>query len=95
MQLSWYGLSCFRLRDRGQATIVADPYRGLGLPSLKLRADVVTTSHDAPGHNSVKAVSGYSHVLSGPGEYEIGGVFITGIPTHNSVEDSSWRNSFL
>jgi L-ascorbate metabolism protein UlaG (beta-lactamase superfamily) len=48
---------------------------------LKLRADVVTVSHDAPGHNNVAAVSGCRHALTGPGEYEIGGVFITGIAT--------------
>jgi L-ascorbate metabolism protein UlaG (beta-lactamase superfamily) len=51
------------------------------LGELKLKADVVTTSHDAPGHNHLVAVSGVEHVLDGPGEYEIGSVFITGIPT--------------
>ena len=83
MDLTWYGLSCFRLTDRGYASVVVDPYNGkeIGLPELKLRADVVTVSHHAPGHNHVDAVSGFQHVLDGPGEYEIGGVFITGIST--------------
>jgi L-ascorbate metabolism protein UlaG (beta-lactamase superfamily) len=82
MELTWYGLSCFRLSERGQATIVTDPYDGhLGLPPLKLRADVVTVSHNAAGHNHVQAVAGCGHALTGPGEYEIGGVFITGIAT--------------
>ena len=82
MELTWYGLSCFRISERGNATVVTDPYRsGLGLPALKLRADVVTISHDASGHNNVKAVSGRRHALTGPGEFEIGGVFITGIAT--------------
>ena len=26
MEISWYGLSCFRLSERGMATIVTDPY---------------------------------------------------------------------
>jgi L-ascorbate metabolism protein UlaG (beta-lactamase superfamily) len=82
MELTWYGLSCFRMAERGQATIVTDPYNGhLGLPNLKLKADVVTISHDAPGHNYLDAVTGREHALTGPGEYEIGGVFITGIAT--------------
>ena len=82
MELTWYGLSCFRITERGYATIVTDPYRGgLGLPAIKLRADVVTISHDAKGHNNIKAVSGRRHSLTGPGEFEIGGVFITGIAT--------------
>ncbi|MFQ5436438.1 MAG: MBL fold metallo-hydrolase [Anaerolineae bacterium] len=82
MEITWYGLSCFRISERKQATVVTDPYNGkVGLPALKLKADVVTSSHDAAGHNYAKAVTGYKHALDGPGEYEIGGVFITGIAT--------------
>lgn len=82
MEITWYGMSCFRITERKHATIVTDPYSAdLGLGELKLKADVVTTSHDAPGHNHLAAVSGMEHVLDGPGEYEIGSVFITGIPT--------------
>jgi L-ascorbate metabolism protein UlaG (beta-lactamase superfamily) len=82
MELTWYGLSCFRMSERGQAAVVTDPYNGrLGLPPLKLRAEVVTVSHNAAGHNHVEAVAGCRHALTGPGEYEIGGVFITGIAT--------------
>lgn len=82
MELIWYGLSCFRIEERGLATIVTDPYDetvGLALPELE--ASVVTISHDAHGHNNVGAVSGYDYALTGPGEYEIGNVFITGIST--------------
>jgi hypothetical protein len=62
--------------------VVTDPYESnVGLPPLKLRADVVTVSHNAPGHNHIQAVAGCRHALTGPGEYEIGGVFITGIAT--------------
>ena len=90
MELTWYGLSCFRLSERGQATVVTDPYDGqLGLPALKLKADVVTVSHDAPGHNYLDGVTGREHALTGPGEYEIGGVFITGISTVQEVRTKS------
>src|SRR5919197_1584595 len=44
-----------------------------------VRSDIVTVSHDAPGHNNTDAVKGTSHVIDGPGEFEIGGVFITGV----------------
>lgn len=80
MEIIWYGLSCFRLIERKHATVVTDPYdANLGLPELKLKAEVVTISHNAKGHNSEKSISGVEHALSGPGEYEIGNVFITGI----------------
>lgn len=87
MELTWYGLSCFRFTERKLTTIVTDPYDvDLGLPALKLKAEVVTVSHQARGHNNVEAVSGRLHTLSGPGEYEIGGVFVTGISTPHEAE---------
>ncbi len=96
MEITWYGLSCFRLTERSMATVVTDPYdhRIVGFEALKLRADIVTVSHDAPGHNYVSAVKGYSHMITGPGEYEIGGVFVTGIQTngHKRNEEEP-RNS--
>lgn len=84
MEIIWYGHSCFRLVERGMATVVTDPYdhRAVGYESLKLKADIVTISHAAPGHDYAQAVKGKSHVLTGPGEYEIGGVFITGVQTN-------------
>jgi L-ascorbate metabolism protein UlaG (beta-lactamase superfamily) len=70
------------MTERKHAAVVTDPYDSrLGLPQLKIKADVVTISHDATGHNSAKDVSGVEHTLNGPGEYEIGNVFITGIRT--------------
>ena len=91
MEITWYGLSCFRLVERRHATIVTDPYgKSIGLPELKLRADVVTISHDAPGHSHVAAVSGTQQILDGPGEYEIGSVFINGIATFG--RDDARRN---
>lgn len=86
MELTWYGLSCFRIAERKHATIVTDPYAdSVGLPPLKLRADVITISHQAKGHSNTKGVSNHLHVLNGPGEYEIGNVFITGIATNHSA----------
>ncbi len=88
MELTWYGISCFRLVERKHASIVTDPYgRAVGLPELKLRADVTTISHDAKGHSHVSAVKGSKQVLDGPGEYEIGSVFITGIATYSKEKD--------
>jgi len=95
MELTWYGLSCFRISERKHATVVTDPYGdGIGLPDLKLRADVVTTSHNAKGHSNLKAVTGAKHTLSGPGEYEIGNVFITAIVNANA-EDSGQNIIYL
>lgn len=83
MEITWYGHSCFRMTERTMATVVADPFdsKVIGYSPLRLKADIVTVSHDAPGHNNADAVKGTSHVITGPGEFEIGGVFITGVQT--------------
>ena len=83
MEITWYGHSCFRLTERNYATVVTDPfdYKAIGYDALRLRSDIVTVSHDAPGHNNTDAVKGTSHVIDGAGEFEIGGVFITGVQT--------------
>lgn len=94
MDITWYGHSCFRLNERGSISIVTDPYSAeLGLPPLKLKADVITISHDKPGHNFVEAVKSANpadrnpSILRGPGEYEVGGVFITGLPMNYADEE--------
>lgn len=81
MDITWYGLSCFRLAEKGMATVVTDPfdYREAGYEPLKLKADIVTVSHDSPGHGYLEAIKGTPYTVTGPGEYEVGGVFITGI----------------
>lgn len=87
MEITWYGHSCFRLTERSMATVVTDPFdnKSIGYSPLKLKADIVTVSHDAPGHSNTDAVKGTSHVISGPGEFEIGGVFITGVQTDGTA----------
>ena len=91
MEINWHGLSCFRLTERGLATVVTDPYdhKAVGFELLKLRGEIVTVSHDAPGHNFVTSVKGHSRVITGPGEFEIGGVFITGVQTNKKSKSST------
>jgi L-ascorbate metabolism protein UlaG (beta-lactamase superfamily) len=90
MEITWFGHSCFRLVERGMASVVTDPYdESQGYPALRLKADIVTVSHDAPGHSNVEAVKGDRRALTGPGEYEIGGVFITGIQTVRPQAEAS------
>lgn len=93
MDITWYGLSCFRITERGQISVVTDPFSdAIGLPAPSLKADVVTISHDVPGHNNVEVVKGTPYVLYGPGEYEVGGIFIMGIALHNTQEEAPGRN---
>ncbi len=93
MEITWYGHSCFRITERNRLSVVTDPFsENIGLPVPRLKADVVTVSHQEPGHNNVSAVKGSSHILTGPGEYEIGGVFINGIAMHFVEGDVAREN---
>ena len=84
MEITWFGHSCFRLRDR-DATVVTDPFdKTLGYELPRVRADIVTVSHDHPHHSHPSAVKGDFKVVNSPGEYEIKSVFITGIATYPS-----------
>jgi L-ascorbate metabolism protein UlaG (beta-lactamase superfamily) len=93
VEITWYGQSCFRLAERGKAVIITDPFAGsIGYDVPKFKGDVVTISHDAPGHNNASAVKNAQRVLNGAGEYEIGGVFIIGAALHNLHTDPPKRN---
>lgn len=85
MEITWFGHSCFRITERSRITVVTDPFQdAIGIPAPKLKGEVVTISHDVAGHNNIDAVKGTRLVLTGPGEYEISGVFIKGIAMHDA-----------
>jgi L-ascorbate metabolism protein UlaG (beta-lactamase superfamily) len=95
MEITWYGHSCFRLVERSMASVVTDPYdtKSTGYEALKLKADIVTVSYDSPDYNNLDAVKGGPHAITGPGEFEIGGVFITGIQTNGVKRSDELRNT--
>ena len=81
MEISWFGLSCFRITERNVAVVVTDPFdASIGYSVPRLKSDIVTVSHDAAGHNNIGMVKG-ARAITGPGEYEMNGVFITGVQT--------------
>ncbi len=91
MEIDWFGHACFRLRGR-EGTVITDPYsKEIGLSFPRPRADIVTLSHDHPGHNFANGVKGEPRVLSGPGEYEIKNIFVTGIPTAHDKKGGKER----
>lgn len=94
MEITWFGHSCFRITERNMATVVTDPFdhNEIGYSELKLKADIVTISHDTSGHNFVSAVKGAKWEIEGPGEYEIGGVFLTAVRTGEKGNKNDMRN---
>lgn len=93
MDITWYGQNCFRITERGRLSVVTDPFsEALGLPVPKLKADIVTLSHNHPDYANLEVVKGYQHLLTGAGEYEMGGVFVYGVALHTIEKTSIIHN---
>ncbi|MBC8507431.1 MAG: MBL fold metallo-hydrolase [Anaerolineales bacterium] len=96
MKITWHGHSCFRLSSRGLATVVTDPYdeKVVGYGPLNLRGQLISISQDSPAYNNVGAVKPNQRVINGPGEYEIGSVFITAVRTNGGKrKEDELRNT--
>jgi L-ascorbate metabolism protein UlaG (beta-lactamase superfamily) len=96
MQIIWHGQSCFQIitnqGKNGQKTIVIDPFdETLGLRIPKLEADILLVTHNHYDHNNVKAVGGNPFLIEGPGEYEVRGIFIQGIPAFHDKTKGKTR----
>lgn len=85
------GHSCFRIKGK-KTTLITDPYSPeLGLTLGKQAADIITVSHQHPGHNYVDGIGGDPRVVYRPGEYEISDVIIIGLPTFHDAEKGQVR----
>ncbi len=86
MELTWLGHACFRLRGK-EVSIITDPFGPqLGYALGRVSAQIVTVSHDHPGHNNAAAVGGDPRVIRGPGEYEVQDVLITAVASYHDAE---------
>jgi L-ascorbate metabolism protein UlaG (beta-lactamase superfamily) len=91
MEITWLGHSCFKIKGK-KVTIITDPYDdSIGYTLGEQKADIVTVSHSHPGHSFAKGISGSPRVLSGPGEYDVANVLITGIKTFHDAAKGEER----
>lgn len=85
MIITWYGHSCFKIEARG-VTLAVDPFsKAIGLTPPRFHADIVLVSHSHPDHANAATIHGSPQIISGPGEYEIRGILIQGIPTFHDA----------
>ena len=102
MEIYPLGHSSFKIKGktlpagRQGATVVTDPYDstmvGLKFPKLE-SVDIVTISHDHRDHNVAENVPGTPFVIAGPGEYEIKGVTVIGVPTFHDDKNGVERGA--
>ncbi|MGD8743993.1 MAG: MBL fold metallo-hydrolase [Candidatus Woesebacteria bacterium] len=94
MEINFLGHSSFKIKGKG-ATVVTDPYdpKRVGLKFPRVKADIVTVSHDHFDHNNTDAVDKVKMVIVRPGEYEVSGVSIIGISTYHDDKKGKKRGS--
>jgi L-ascorbate metabolism protein UlaG (beta-lactamase superfamily) len=87
LDVTWLGQSCFRLRGRS-AAVVTDPFPPAIGPKLRLDGNLVTVSHPHENHSHVQSVKD-AYVIEGPGEYEVAGVTVRGLPTYHDSQQGA------
>ena len=91
MDVTWVGGGCFRLRGR-DASVLTDPHTsGVKQRSAMPKADVVTLSEsvgdswsNVPSRRTDSTRPAY--LADGPGEYEVAGVYVHGVPAPAQAE---------
>ena len=79
MEVTYHGLSCVRLRGR-EATVLIDPPQTT-LPGLARSApDIIVRTEGPTDPEKLRAREGHAQEVSGPGEFEVRGVGIFGMP---------------
>jgi L-ascorbate metabolism protein UlaG (beta-lactamase superfamily) len=79
MQITWFGLSSFKITGK-DITIITDPFgSSTGLSPVRGGADIVISTDPAhPWCNNFSSITGQPFIVTGPGEYDIKGAFIMG-----------------
>ena len=81
MQIQYFGLSSFKISTK-EATIITDPFhKDSGLVAPRGAADIVVLAQkNKKLYNSTSGISGEHFDVTDPGEYDVKGVTVTGIP---------------
>jgi L-ascorbate metabolism protein UlaG (beta-lactamase superfamily) len=91
MEITWLGHSCFLIKGK-EKIIITDPcHPDLGYKLGEPEADIVTVSHLHRGHSYVEGVANDPRQIASPGEYEIGGTFITGVASFHDDKKGEIR----
>jgi L-ascorbate metabolism protein UlaG (beta-lactamase superfamily) len=81
MQIQYFGLSSFKITTK-EATIITDPFhKDSGLVSPRGAADIIVLAEKNKAlYSATSGIQGEHFDVTDPGEYDIKGVTITGVP---------------
>jgi L-ascorbate metabolism protein UlaG (beta-lactamase superfamily) len=94
IEVIWHGHACFELRGK-EASVIIDPFEGLGIPEPEANAEVVLCSHSHRDHNNFGPVLKKGGiVLEGfVGSREVSGISIKGVATFHDVVGGGQRGN--
>ena len=91
MIIQWYGQACFKIQS-GDFVMAIDPYgKEIGLTPPRFRANVVLVTHNHHDHNNADTIAGEPFLITGPGEYEVKGAYVSGIETFHDKSQGRER----
>ncbi|MFH1227590.1 MAG: MBL fold metallo-hydrolase [Planctomycetota bacterium] len=98
MKIKWLGHSAFAFSLDSGPIIITDPfdssaYNGaIKYPKIDIKADIVTYSHNHPDHCN-RNLPGRPRVFDQPGDYNISGIKIKGVPTFHDASQGRQRGA--
>ena len=93
MEIVWFGHASVMLSTAGGA-LVADPFPdSLGISMAEKRAQIVTVSNSHPNHSSTDGFRDSPRIIDEPGEYEVGGYYLSGMATTAENEGEALVNT--
>ena len=94
MDITYLGHSSFKLKGK-TASVITDPFdpKFVGLKYPSCDAEIVTISHNHSDHNQSQLVKAVRMVINGPGEYEVSGVSIIGMPSFHDAKKGEERGN--
>lgn len=91
MEITYLAHSCFEIKS-DNLTLLIDPFDDkIGYKMPKSQCDVLLLTHDHYDHSNKAAATGYRLLIDTPGEYEVAGVSIMGLPTYHDKSEGSER----
>ncbi|MBI5530748.1 MAG: MBL fold metallo-hydrolase [Candidatus Doudnabacteria bacterium] len=81
MQIQYFGLSSFKISTK-EAVVITDPFhKDSGLTPPRGAADILILSQKNKSlYSAISGISGEHFDITDPGEYDVKGVTVTGIP---------------
>ena len=92
MEITYLGHSSFLIKDSKGRLLLTDPYEGgIGYPTYKGRADVVTISHHHADHDYTEEILGNPEILDKVGFFNLCDIPITGVHCFHDTSEGMKR----